>query len=138
MNSKTIAKGTWIGSIDAPNVLEFFWDYCCPYSAKSFVMIYSLVIPMIEDLHPGAFRFVFSHQVQPWHPQSTMMHESAIAVRLIDPTLFYPYSKILFERQMEFFDYKTYNLSRSQIYECLVDVAKEVGVDGDKLASRLA
>lgn len=138
MNTKHLFPGTSFGSATAPNVLEFFWDYSCPYSAKSFKMIYNIVNPTVESSHPGEFKFVFRHLVQPWHPQSTMLHESAIAVRMIDPTLFLTYSKLLFERQEEFFDAATYDLSRSEIYTKLVKLGTEIGVDGQKMAALLA
>jgi hypothetical protein len=92
----------------------------------------------MESLYPGEFKFVFRHLAQPWHPQSAMMHESAIAVRMMDPSLFFKYSKLLFERQEEFFDDQTYNLSRSEIYSKLANLAKQVGVDQDKMTSLLA
>lgn len=138
MNTKHLFPGTALGSPTAPNVLEFFWDYSCPFSAKSFKMIHDQVYQSVESSHPGEFKFIFRHLVQPWHPQSTMLHESAIAVRMIDPLLFLPYSKLLFERQEDFFDDVTYHLSRSEIYSKLVNLAKEIGVDGDKMASLLA
>lgn len=138
MNTKRLWPGTSIGSPTAPTVIEFFWDYCCPFSAKSFNMVFNQVIPAAESSYPGEFKFVFRHQAQPWHPQSSMMHEAAIAVRMIDPSLFFPFSKLLFERQIEFFDDQMYDLSRSQINSKLVNLAKEVGVDSDKMAALLA
>jgi protein-disulfide isomerase len=136
--NKRLLDGTFIGSTTAPIVIEFFWDYCCPFSAKSFKMIYNQVFPMAESCYPGEFKFVFRHQVQPWHPQSAMLHEAGIAVRMIEPSLFFNYSQLLFEHQYEFFDDATYYLSRSQIYSNLVDLAKEIGIDGDKMTTLLA
>jgi len=59
------------------------------------------VLPAVEKQYPGKLRFVFRHQVQPWHPQGTLVHEAAIAVARLDPDKFAPFAKVLFERQTE-------------------------------------
>ncbi|KXS18990.1 hypothetical protein M427DRAFT_29423 [Gonapodya prolifera JEL478] len=85
----------------------------------------------------NTIKFILRQQVQPWHPQSALTHEAAIAVEKVDPTKFHAFSKLLFERQVEFFDLNIQNLSREQIYERLLELVKAVGVDADKVAALL-
>lgn len=47
---------------------------------------------------------IFRHQIQPWHPSSTLVHEAALAVGLIAPEGFWDYSKALFDCQETYFD----------------------------------
>ncbi|KAJ3343644.1 hypothetical protein HDU93_007525 [Gonapodya sp. JEL0774] len=109
----------------------------CPYSAKAYLRWVNDIQPVIEAKYPGKIQFLFRHQVQPWHPQSTLTHEAALAVEKVDPLKFHAFSKLLFERQVEFFDLNIQNLSRDQVYARLVEIAKTVGVDSEKVAALL-
>ena len=86
-----------------------------------------------------SLRLVFRHQVQPWHPSSTLTHESALAVlHLTAPTsgrkglsgseAFWKYSAALFEDQKEYFDVNVVNETRNETYEKLAKLAAESGV----------
>ncbi|KAJ3212732.1 hypothetical protein HDU83_000504 [Entophlyctis luteolus] len=112
------------------NIIEAYLDYACPFSKKLFDRVYNDVIPWADREHPGKFSFRFRHQVQPWHPQSTLLHEVAIAVHQIDATKFLPFSSKLYAAVADrWFDDQTYDKSRTQIYEELAEFAQEaVGV----------
>ena len=63
------------------------------------------------------------------HPSSTLCHEAATAVLLHNPDKFWPFSKALFDKQIEFFDVNVVHESRNQTYERLAEIAASVGVD---------
>merc|ERR1719272_2465092 len=88
----------------------------------------------------GTVAFTFKHQIQPWHPQSTLLHEAALAVQQLGgEEAFWKFSTALFTRQLEFFDDVCYSETRDQIYARLVEVAvSSCGVDGAALAALLA
>ena len=114
--------------------IEGFYDFCCPYSKKSFEMIYDNVI---NAAPAGEVEFIFQNVVQPWHPQSAYMHEAALAVRALDETKYFPFAKKLFARQVEFFDAHVWDMSRAQIYDALVEIASEF-VDAAAMKEKLA
>jgi protein-disulfide isomerase len=105
-----------------------FLDYSCPYSAKAFLNFFApqedvqSIWSKIKKDYPGV-RFVFRHQVQPWHPQSTMLHEAALAVAQVSPSKFFQFSKTLFEHCADFYDVNTYTKSRLEIYKELAALA---------------
>lgn len=89
--------GYRLGSDRAPTVLQFFWDFTCPFSAKSFLFVTGTLAPAVESKSPGQFAFEFRHQVQPWHPQTVALHEAAIAAHRLKPEAFIPFARALFE-----------------------------------------
>ncbi|KAI9013459.1 thioredoxin-like protein [Hyaloraphidium curvatum] len=121
--------GRTIGPPTAPNVVEAYLDYVCPFSKRLFERIVADVAPGAEKEHGGKVRFVFRHQVQPWHPQSTLVHEAAIAVGRLHPDGFVAFSKLLFERQTDFFDLNVFDKSRQQVYTDLAALAGQIGAD---------
>jgi hypothetical protein len=68
--------GHHLGPATAKVHLAVFLDYCCPFSAKAYRMLFGQVVPHFGD----RIRVSFYHQVQSWHPQSAYMHEAALAV----------------------------------------------------------
>ncbi|KAJ3111603.1 hypothetical protein HDU96_005535 [Phlyctochytrium bullatum] len=121
------------------NTLEAFYDFTCPFSKRSFLRIVKEVIPYAESTYPGKLSFLFRHQVQPWHPQSTLLHEAAIAVHQIAPEKFIPFAAALFEVAETFFDDQTYEKSRIEIYAELAALAeKTVGVPAEEIKAKLA
>lgn len=108
-------------------------DYTCPFSAKLFHTLYSQIIPLITSLYPNRIHLIFRHQIQPWHPSSTLVHEAALAVERLTkekaPQKFWDYSRALFEHQKEYFDLNVVGETRNQTYERLARLAEEtVGV----------
>ena len=71
------------------------------------------------------------------HPSSTLCHEAATAVLLHNPDKFWPFSKALFDKQIEFFDVNVVNESRNQTYERLAEIAASVGVDKEAILKLL-
>lgn len=124
------------GDATAPVTLACWLDYACPFSAKFFRTMTTEVVP-----HYGArLRFVFYHQVQPWHPQSTMLHEAAIATRALGGVdAFWKFSAALFAAQTEYFDANVYDTSRSAMYAKLAALAAaSAGVDEEEVMKKLA
>jgi hypothetical protein len=77
----------------------------------------------------GSVQVIFRQQVQPWHPSSLWMHESAIAVQRLAPAKFWDYSTALFKVQKDFFDLNVIHEKRNEVYARLAKVAAGVGVD---------
>jgi hypothetical protein len=118
---------------------------CPPINGNSVVVTLCPQAHYRRSLH---CRLVFKHLIQPWHPQSTLLHEAALAVkRLYGPEKYFQFSAALFLRQTEFFDANLWTKSRDEITAELVALAAEAvpktaedpkGVDPVELAALLA
>lgn len=94
------------------------------------------VLPLLAQ-YPGV-RIVLRHQIQPWHPSSTLVHEAALAVERLAPVGFLPFSAALFSRQREFFDVSVVAETRNQTYARLAALAAEsAAVDSDAVLGLL-
>eukprot|EP00164_Ancoracysta_twista_P003649 GFYU01004888.1.p2 GENE.GFYU01004888.1~~GFYU01004888.1.p2 ORF type:complete len:205 (-),score=62.56 GFYU01004888.1:259-873(-) len=131
--------GRYLGSQTAPIVVEHFLDFNCPFSAKQFKTFYEQVFPHYEQSHPGKLRFGFYHQIQPWHPQSSMYHEVAIAVHHLnpDPAVWFKFASNFFAASPDFYDDKVYHKSRHQIYEEMAVVAESVGLKKEDVLEKV-
>lgn len=78
-----------------------YLDFVCPFSKRLFERVFNEVLPAAEKAHPGKLRFIFRHQIQPWHPQSAIVHEASVAVAQVDPSKFLAYAAILFAKQTQ-------------------------------------
>lgn len=76
-------------------------DYVCPFSAKMYKTLYESVLPNVEK---DKVAFIFRHQVQPWHPSSTLVHETGIAVSRLAPNQFWEFSDALFRDSAAYYD----------------------------------
>jgi len=113
-------------------------DYTCPFSKKLFLQFYTNVVPVIEQKFAGKVQAIFRHQVQPWHPSSTLVHEAALAVGLLAPEKFWDYSKAVFDTQEQYFDESVVNETRNETYKRLSDLAASaVGIPSDQIFSQL-
>ncbi|KJZ76981.1 hypothetical protein HIM_03858 [Hirsutella minnesotensis 3608] len=122
------------------HTLEFYADYCCPFSAKMFRTLTGVVAPAVRANQAWAdgLTVVFRQQVQPWHPSSTLMHEAALAVLRLAPDRFWAFSAALFERQTEYFDVNVVDKPRNKTYGRLAKLAAEtVGVKEDDVYALL-
>ncbi|KAJ1551862.1 hypothetical protein HK405_013645 [Cladochytrium tenue] len=118
------ASATAAGAAAGENVLEVYLDFVCPFSRRIFVRLVDEVLPYAATAHPGKLALVFRHQVQPWHPQSTLLHEAAIAGARLAPTRFYAVARVLFDVSEDFYDAATYGKSRAVLYEELAAVVE--------------
>jgi hypothetical protein len=124
----------------ALHTLEVFLDYVCPYSARQFNTLYHVVAPLIRSNPKWAssVQIIFRQQVQPWHPSSTLTHESAAAVLQLAPEKYWAYSDALFKDQQSYFDVNVVNEKRNDTYRRLAKLAASVGVDEAAVYDRLA
>lgn len=57
----------------------------CSYSTALGTAINNILIPLFDPKGKGAYagqvKVIFRNQVQPWHGQSTYMHEASLVVR---------------------------------------------------------
>jgi protein-disulfide isomerase len=107
----------------AANTIDLYLDYACPFSAKLYKKWYTEVFPLLESRYKGQLQIVFRNYVQPWHPVSTLLHESALAVAALQPHLFLEFSYTLFDHITEFYDTETAELGRNALYSLIYDVA---------------
>ncbi|GJQ13744.1 hypothetical protein GpartN1_g5535.t1 [Galdieria partita] len=126
--------GFSLGSSSAPVELQVFLDYCCPFSRIAYLKLVDSIIPAFSN----QLLFVFQNQIQPWHPQSALMHEASLAIGLIAKEKFFDYSRLLFEHQEEFFDQNCYNKSRREIYRELANLATKINIPEDKMLNLLS
>lgn len=105
------------------HTIELYLDYVCPFSMKMFHTVATQVIPEVNQTHPNKVQFVFVHQVQPWHPSSTLVHEAAIAVSQLAPNKFWEFSSALFQKSEEYYDSSLWGESRKETYERLAELA---------------
>ncbi|KAJ1992764.1 hypothetical protein GGI25_005886 [Coemansia spiralis] len=116
----------------AQHTLEVFLDYTCRFSAKLWRTLESQILPQLKQ--DSKVSVIFRHQVQPWHPNSTLLHEASLAVEKLNPGAFALFTSVLFERQTEFFDEATVNMTRTEIYKKLTDVALSINAVDDGTA----
>ncbi|EGS18896.1 uncharacterized protein CTHT_0055090 [Thermochaetoides thermophila DSM 1495] len=130
------------------HTLEIFLDYTCPFSAnlitralrtEIFRTLTSVVIPHIRATPSlsSSLQLIFRHQIQPWHPTSTLAHEAALAVLRLtdgDPDKFWAFSAALFDAQKTLFDEAVVDETRNQTYRRLAKLAAEtVGVNEEQV-----
>ncbi|KAF3183792.1 hypothetical protein TWF788_005521 [Orbilia oligospora] len=115
------------------HTLELYLDFVCPYSAKLWKRINEDVIPHLQATKPDQVEIIFRQLIQPWHPSSTLVHESALAVEKVAPGKFWEYSNALFNAQKEYFDVNVVNETRNQTYQRLAELAGTVEVDKDSV-----
>ncbi|RMZ91449.1 hypothetical protein DV736_g1314, partial [Chaetothyriales sp. CBS 134916] len=123
----------------SPHTLELYLDYVCPFSAKLFNTFYNHVYPTLRAKYssPG-IRVIFRQQIQPWHPSSTLVHEAGAAVLRTAPDRFWEFSRVLFEKQKEYFDVSVVNEARNQTYARLAKLAASVeGIEEAKILKLL-
>ncbi|KAF2662984.1 hypothetical protein K491DRAFT_584089 [Lophiostoma macrostomum CBS 122681] len=123
----------------AVHTLELYLDYVCPFSAKLFKTVYdSPLRDTLLNKYGDNLVTIFRQQIQPWHPSSTLVHESALAVLRLSPTHFYPYSSLLFASQTSYFDISLVSEPRNATYARLAALAGSVGVDEHAVYKLLA
>jgi predicted DsbA family dithiol-disulfide isomerase len=115
--------------------IDYFLDFTCPYSAKFYKTLRQVLQYAKETSLSVSFNF--HHQIQPWHPSSSLVHEAALAVKRLDPSRFMDYCEILFDNQQTFFDKNTYELCRTEIYKKLVDLACPLGINCEEMTDLL-
>ena len=100
--------------------IELFLDLICPFSSKMFKTVYNEVLPTLPTDTP--INFVLNQVPQPWHPQGTMVHEAALAVKEVAPESYPAYCHAIFKAYDDgaFKDDVTWDKTRRQIYDdCL-------------------
>ncbi|CCG84205.1 protein of unknown function [Taphrina deformans PYCC 5710] len=119
------------GSASAANTIELYLDFVCPFSKRQFKTVYDSVLPLLSGNESGygsRVSFIFRPQVQPWHPASTLLAESALAVATLSPAAFWAFADALFTASETFYDSHTVNESRAGTYGRLARVASALEV----------
>ena len=103
--------GTLMLKTAAPSlVIETFHDFCCPFSKKMFVTLMEVMPALKEQGKP--VDLLFQCVPQPWHAQSSYMHEVALAVKALDESKFFDAAAAV--------RCHLAGLSRHQQYKCTV------------------
>lgn len=115
-----------------PHIVNLYLDYNCPFSAKLFLKLKASVIPKLQESHPNKFQFVFVNVVQPWHPNSNLLHEFSLAVakllregsndKVDTNKTFWDFSEVIFENKESFYDTANVDLNRNEIYSQIADL----------------
>jgi len=120
--------------------VELFLDLICPFSMKMYMALYDGEESILKKFD-GKVCFVLQNVPQPWHPQGVYIHEVAFLVKKHSPAVFNKFVREIYAQFKggfgRFFDSDTYEKSRKQIYEELVEVAAGVGADKEKIAADL-
>uniref|UniRef100_A0A061S123 Thioredoxin-like protein n=1 Tax=Tetraselmis sp. GSL018 TaxID=582737 RepID=A0A061S123_9CHLO len=118
--------GWTLGPSNADVNLACFLDYTCPFCTKQYKTLREVVYPKYAN---RSFSLTVYQMPQPWHPQSTICHEAALAVGKIGGSeAFYKFSDQLFEKaQDNFYDAQTFDMTRNQIVDKLAALAAESG-----------
>lgn len=129
-----IQSGTTIFGKSSPILIECYLDLICPYSSKVFRTLYDGVLPKLD----GDINVVIHQVIQPWHPQGTMVHEAALAVKQVSPKSYINYVNAIYIAfdSGEFQDDKTWDKTRMQIYDELLALVPS-NVDAAKVKALL-
>lgn len=118
-----------------PVLVEVYLDATCPFSGKMVKVLFGGGggAASVLATHSGV-RFVVHQVPQPWHAQSTLVHEALFAVRRLLPSAsdarFLAFIVLLHERQTDFFDVNAWSLTRADIHAKLAALALDAaGVD---------
>ncbi|CAF0849571.1 unnamed protein product [Didymodactylos carnosus] len=113
------------------HTIDLFLDLTCPFSAKMWkTLVENNVLSSYKNV-----QFIFRHQIQPWHAQSTLLHTALIAVAKHHSEKFQKAASVLFNYQQEFFDAQVKELTFLQIYEKAIQLLKkecEISLDIDQ------
>jgi protein-disulfide isomerase len=115
--------------------LEVFIDFACPFSKRIYDRLTTLVVPHYEQASPCKLKVVFQQVPQPWHPQSTLLHEAALAAWIIGGTseVYQKAYRAILDAREQFVDAETYDKTRTQIYQELAKVVcPACGLDESK------
>ena len=105
------------------HTIDLFLDLVCPFSAR----LWSTVVGEnnLPEKYKSRIDFIFRHQIQPWHPQSTLIHTVVMAVAREEPSRLFDAITGLFKRQKEFFDEHVEEKSPIEIYQKILAVLNE-------------
>ena len=110
---------------------------CCPFSKKMADVLHGEVMPALQA--GGKVDTLFQSVPQPWHPQSTWMHEVSLAVKALDESKFYAATAAIFAVQEKFFDSEVEDKSRKQILtELAAVVAPATGLEASAVLAQVA
>lgn len=118
-------KPSHFGS-SAPHVVNLYLDYNCPFLGLIYFKLLN-VIKRLDEKAPGSFQFVFVNVVQPWHPNSVLLHEYSLAAAALlrekapgrSNELFWKVSGSLFKNGEKFYDSATVSDGRNDIYRAI-------------------
>ena len=118
--------------------IELFLDLVCPFSGKMWAVVQQ-ALPRFDP----RVTVVLHQVVQPWHPQGTMVHEAALAVKRVAPEAYADYVSAVVTAFAagRFTDEAAWGSTRAEIYDELLSIigdhAALQAVDADAVAALL-
>ncbi len=111
--------------------VQCYLDMVCPFSCRMYRTLYEDVLPAIkaDKIKEAAIAIKIYHVVQPWHPQSTLVHEAALAIKKADTTEAYLAYLLWITKKFKdgkFTDEDTWKKSRDEIYSDLTSGQNKV------------
>ena len=100
------------------HTVEVFLDLICPFSKKMFM-----------TLMKSNIQFIFRPQIQPWHPQSALLHYAVMAVGINNPVQVISALLALYNASDLFQDIKVQSLSPNEVYIEIASVLAKNGVE---------
>lgn len=114
--------------------VEIYADLACPFAGRLFQTVHKSVAPQYDD----RVEWVLHMVPQPWHPQSPVMIEAALAVKHVKPEAYWAFCDAVWSvRQQQFIDDVTMDTTRNQLYDTLADIAHKVGADRAAVRQKL-
>jgi len=112
-----------IGNPSSPHTLEFYYDFVCPWSKKSFATLNSILVPLVTTGSlKDKVKIILRLHPQPWHASSMLTHEAVLAVAQVAPQQTLQYIDHLFQVQKNFFDIPASTVSPVDLRNKLIDV----------------
>ena len=105
------------------HTVELYLDLVCPFSARLWSTV--VVDNKLPEKFQSQIQFIFRHQIQPWHIQSTLVHTVIMAVAREHPARLFDAITALFKRQRELFDEHIEDKSQVEIYQKILSIVHE-------------
>ena len=104
-------------------ILDAWLDFACPFSGR----FWRRCVSALEEYDDFEVCFVVYNQIQPWHAQSALAHETSLAVEALrGADGFVAFSRAAFDESNweKFTDVWCENKTKGEIYDAYVDLAK--------------
>lgn len=105
------------------HVVDLFLDFVCPYCDRLWSTV--VVNNDLPNKYKSHVEFIFRHQIQPWHIQSSVVHAVIMVVAREQPSRLFDAITAIFKRQRELFDEHMEDKSQIEMYEKVLSILNE-------------
>jgi protein-disulfide isomerase len=121
----------YFGAADAKVLVEVFSDMNCPFSGKMFKVLKDVPTALAKKVESPTLAIHYHLLPQPWHPQSCIQNEAALAVYNVKPTAVFEFMEKVWADGESWKDGATFETSRKEMVDMLAKIAGDAGVDAD-------